>query len=263
MGPVSVESPTHHQSKALLRRVSSYLWCVCRRMGSIPETSVIRGEVLTLPRGREALLHRFFESAARSCASQPALLSENPTDEPLLTFAQLDAAASRLARVIIRHAQTATPTSDGDLIVGVSLAPGAPLIITLLATWKAGAAYMPVEPGIPPQRAAHILADSTPMFVIAEAEVLQAHAPVLIFSELQREASELSDEPIPEEHVLQSELDNTERIAAVLYTSGSTGSPKGVRLPHRAVLNRLRWQWRTFPFTEDEQVCVFKVTIKS
>ena len=41
-------------------------------------------------------------------------------------------------------------------------------------------------------------------------------------------------------------------LAAVLYTSGSTGVPKGVRIPQRAVLNRLSWQWSTFPYSENE-----------
>ena len=43
-------------------------------------------------------------------------------------------------------------------------------------------------------------------------------------------------------------------LAAVLYTSGSTGVPKGVRIPQKAVLNRLSWQWSTFPYSENE-VC--------
>ncbi|KAF4530883.1 hypothetical protein B566_EDAN018833 [Ephemera danica] len=186
---------------------------------------MVQGDSVILPR---SLLHRVFEAAARQCGNQPALLSEDPyAVEPLLTFSQLDSAASRLARVIIRHAKSASPSPrDGDFIVAVSLSPGAPLIITLLASWKAGAAYMPVEPGIPPKRAAHILADSTPLFVIAENDAMQEYASVLLYSELEREASELCDEPIADEDVLQPELESTERIATVLYTSGSTGSPK-------------------------------------
>ncbi|KAF4527639.1 hypothetical protein B566_EDAN016199, partial [Ephemera danica] len=59
---------------------------------------------------------------------------------------------------------------------------------------------------------------------------MQEYASVLLYSELEREASELCDEPIADEDVLQPELESTERIATVLYTSGSTGSPKGTAL---------------------------------
>ena len=47
---------------------------------------------------------------------------------------------------------------------------------------------------------------------------------------------------------------------AVLYTSGSTGRPKGARITHLAVLNRLTWQWETFPY-QTTDVCVFKVRV--
>ena len=44
-------------------------------------------------------------------------------------------------------------------------------------------------------------------------------------------------------------------LAVVLYTSGSTGTPKGVRLEHQTIYHRLRWQWKTFPFDQDEVGC--------
>ena len=49
-----------------------------------------------------------------------------------------------------------------------------------------------------------------------------------------------------------------DRLYAVLYTSGSTGCPKGARIVHSAILNRLMWQWEKFPYQPND-VCVFKV----
>jgi len=85
----------------------------------------------------------------------------------------------------------------------VSLSPGAPLIATLLAVWKMGASYMPVEPSVPIQRAIHILADSKPIFVVGESKALAEHATVLLFEDLERLTQGLVDTPIPD-HVRQN-----------------------------------------------------------
>ena len=68
---------------------------------------------------------------------------------------------------------------------------------------------------------------------------------------------------IPCSRLFQSKRKNDdfpdERLLAILYTSGSTGIPKGARILHKGAINRLRWQWNEFPYIE-EDVCVFKVT---
>ena len=50
-----------------------------------------------------------------------------------------------------------------------------------------------------------------------------------------------------------------DRLYAVLYTSGSTGCPKGARILQSAIINRLMWQWEKFPYQPND-VCVFKVS---
>ena len=59
--------------------------------------------------------------------------------------------------------------------------------------------------------------------------------------------------PLPPEEKVEKEKEKVEeKVAAVLYTSGSTGTPRGVRIPFRALKNRLLWQWEEYPYQEGE-----------
>ncbi|XP_024887898.1 putative acyl-activating enzyme 19, partial [Temnothorax curvispinosus] len=63
-----------------------------------------------------------------------------------------------------------------------------------------------------------------------------------------------------QEDALQTK-ESLNQLAIVLYTSGSTGIPKGVLIPHATLLNRLQWQWRELPYADDEKRCVFKTSL--
>ncbi|XP_049778766.1 zwittermicin A synthase ZmaJ isoform X1 [Schistocerca cancellata] len=241
-------------------------------MGSVPQLSVLRGEVREDDASAGALLHRILEeAAARADANQVALVCPGSVEDgeagsAVVTLRALDEAASRVARALVRRVQGATgagPNSDGDWLVAVDMRPRAGLVVALLAAWKAGAAYLPLGPGFPAARVHHILREARPALVIADAvdtDVLGGYSAVS-FSELEREAAELSGDPLSDAETLQSKDRRHESpLALVLYTSGSTGVPKGVRLTHATVLNRLRWQWRTFPFSEGE-TCAFKTAL--
>lgn len=223
-------------------------------MGSIPTLSILRGE--PRPLDSEALLHRLMERAAGSSEQQTALMFHNNS----MSFGALDAAASRLARALVRRARNvgARPNGDGDFLVAVCMEPSERLVVALLAVWKAGAAYLPLDPAFPPARVAHILDEARPVLVLAEKEDPALFSDAALYEDLCREAADLSSEPLPDAETLP---DCAPTLALVLYTSGSTGVPKGVRLPHAVVLNRLRWQWRTFPYGSQERVCIFKTAL--
>ena len=148
-----------------------------------------------------------------------------------VTYAQLNRRANRLAHRLI--ALGAGP----DRPVAVCAERGAALIIALLGILKAGAAYVPLDPGHPPERLAYMLADCQPAALLAQASVqgrLPAHAvPVIgLDADAAPGAGWPSSNPDPQRLGVQPS-----HLAYIIYTSGSTGEPKGVMVEHRNVLS--------------------------
>lgn len=84
------------------------------------------------------------------------------------SYSELNKLSNKLARSIRQNVidNRLPSNSDGDYIVAVSMYPSDKLIITLLAIWKAGAAYLPLDPTFPGPRIEHIIRESKPFMVI-------------------------------------------------------------------------------------------------
>lgn len=81
-----------------------------------------------------------------------------------LSYSEMDRAANRLARALLHRL---APQQSEDAIVAVSVAPSDALLLTLLAVWKSGAAYMPLDSQAP-QRVQHIIQEAKPLLVITD-----------------------------------------------------------------------------------------------
>jgi amino acid adenylation domain-containing protein len=113
---------------------------------------------------------------------------------------------------------------------------------TVLAILKAGAAYVPLDPSLPPERMRYVLENAEPVVLLAHSTLAErlppCEAPTLIVDRLDDElAARPETDPPPEA--------GPDDLAYVLYTSGSTGRPKGVAMPHRPVANLIAWQLRS------------------
>ncbi|MBZ4421504.1 amino acid adenylation domain-containing protein, partial [Myxococcus sp. RHSTA-1-4] len=143
-----------------------------------------------------------------------------------LSYAQLDARANRLARLLRTHGVgRARPQ------VGVCLPRSIDLVVALLAILKAGGAYVPLDPDYPAERLSFMARDSRLQRIVTHSSLASRVPPgsgELIHVDT-LEASDHPGAPLP------AGESTAEDLAYVIYTSGSTGQPKGVCVPHRGV----------------------------
>lgn len=228
-------------------------------MGSIPQLSVLKGPTRTL---KPTLLHNIFENIANTTAANSvALIFEENGETKTYTYTELNNLTNRLARVIRQTIleKSLPRNNDGDFIVAVSMHPSDYLVITLLAIWKAGGAYLPLDPTFPKARVEHILREAKPVMVLFDEDAGNfVNTFKLHVNDFLNSSHNLSSNPLSDDELLQHLRDD---LAIVLYTSGSTGVPKGVRLPHTTILNRLQWQFKTFPYSKTETTGVFKTAL--
>ena len=156
--------------------------------------------------------------------------------EVTLSYAELNARSNRLAHHLI--------SSGGgpDTVVGVCLERSVALVVALLAILKAGAAFLPLDPAYPTHRLALILADSTPTLVLSTAAVRDRLPGTVRVIALDASATLASLSRAPAHDPTDLERSEPLRIqhpAYVFYTSGSSGSPKGVVVERLALVNKI------------------------
>ena len=174
---------------------------------------------------------------------QQASLPQPSLQQASMTYAALDAASNKLARYLTQQG------IGPDHIVAILLDRSPEMIIAMLAVLKAGAAYLPLDPGLPTSRVAFMLEDSQASRLITVTShhgALQAGGtsalPGTIDLQdpaLTRQLDDLSADPVGDLERVCPLL--PEHLAYLIYTSGSTGTPKGAGNTHRAIVNHMDW----------------------
>ncbi|MFH8348636.1 amino acid adenylation domain-containing protein [Streptomyces sp. NPDC018045] len=168
----------------------------------------------------------FARQAART-PDAPALVFEDTT----LSYRELDARANRLAHWLT--GQGVGPEARVALVLPRSVE----LAVALLAVWKAGGAYVPVDPEYPPVRRAFVLDDTAPVLVLDEESLPR----------------DLSGLPTTGPAVRLT----PGHAAYVIHTSGSTGVPKGVVVPHAGLAGLAAAHAERFAVTAESRVLQF------
>jgi amino acid adenylation domain-containing protein len=182
----------------------------------------------------DVAVHRLVEARVAAAPGSIAVIDGAQS----LTYGELNARADRLAQAL-----AARGVRRGDR-VGICLPRSAEMIVAWLAALKAGAAYVPLDPDYPAERLAYLVSDADLRVVIDES--WRTGNPACLDSEQNAVSPPTEGKPTGRppagRHGRQDRQDclsstdvSGDDIAYLVYTSGSTGVPKGVAIPHRGI----------------------------
>jgi N-(5-amino-5-carboxypentanoyl)-L-cysteinyl-D-valine synthase len=179
-----------------------------------------------------------FEDIAAKFSTKTSVIYEDES----MTYAELNAASNHLARTL-----NTSVRARPNKIVGLLLQKSVSMFIAILAVWKAGMAYTPIDPTFPPDRINYILEDTEAVALLTSRAHLATVAALPV-----PPAVLCVEDIIPTAEIPFDGDANLERttcctdLAYVYFTSGTTGRPKGVMVEHRGVINLQQALCRTF-----------------
>jgi amino acid adenylation domain-containing protein len=190
---------------------------------------------------KDKCIHQLFEEQVERTPDAVAVKYEDQQ----LTYQDLNHRANHLARYLI---------SSGvgpEKLVGIYVERSITMVVGLLATLKAGGAYVPLEPSYPKERVMFMIKEARPSLVIAEDRLkfdLEEYDGeiVCVDSDWNEIAKQSGNNLTP-----ATKPDN---LAYVMFTSGSTGHPKGVMITHRGISNRLLWMQDAYHLEDSDRV---------
>lgn len=164
-------------------------------------------------------------------------------EESILTYKDLDEKSSNLAAILSSKAKHSS-------YIGIYMERSLEMVVSIIAVLKAGCAYVPLDPGYPNTRIEYMVKNSKIRAVLTKSvyltELISINSEKLLVDNLEE-----LNVPVKNKTKLTTALSDP---AYIIYTSGSTGNPKGVIIPHQAIINHMTWMKKEFPLREGENV---------
>jgi amino acid adenylation domain-containing protein len=166
---------------------------------------------------RDKTIERLFEEQAAKSPDRVAVVTHrtNRTYKTYMTYSQLNQESNRLAQIL--HSKGV----GSGAVVGIMVERSLEMVIGILAILKAGGVYMPIDTGYPEARVRYMMEDGNAKLLLTIDDIVGARHSVPTTGNLQPAV-------------------NPERNAYVMYTSGTTGKPKGTIINHRNVIRLIK-----------------------
>ncbi|AEA62641.1 amino acid adenylation domain protein [Burkholderia gladioli BSR3] len=196
---------------------------------------------------RHRCVHELVEAQAGQTPEAIALVA----GDEQLSYGELNARANQLARYLVKLGV------GPDIPVAVCAERSVAMVVALLAVFKAGGAYLSIDPAYSSARLAHILDDAAPPVMLVDTVGREALGEARLAKHVTVDLSvvlaswdELASDNLPPRSL---GLDSS-HLAYVIYTSGSTGTPKGVMVEHRQLANLVSWHIDRFELKAGSRV---------
>lgn len=195
--------------------------------------------------------HEYLFAAIRAAAPDGARIFLRGTDGQVVTYDQLFARSAQMANVLGRAG-----VRPGDRLA-VQVEKSAEALLLYIACLRTGAVYLPLNPGYTPAEMEYFIADGEPACVVVSPEKESAIAPLargtfLLTLGADGESGSLIAQARGMDQTFADVAPSANELAAILYTSGTTGRPKGAMLSHRNLLTNAQTLHALWQFTSTD-----------
>ncbi len=192
----------------------------------------------------DTCFHQLFEAQVERTPNAVAVVDDRASFSPL-TYRELNERANQLAH------QLRILGVQPEQVVGARMARGADIVISLLAIFKAGGVYMPLDPTLPVERLDYMLSNARASVVLTQSEYAATWSPqqvhiVCLDTDCEIIARQPTSNPV--------HASTPKHLAYVSYTSGSTGLPKGAMVGQQGMVNHLYTKIIDLSLTEGDRV---------
>ena len=254
---LAIEYATDLFKESTIKTFASQIQNICKQMVQTLDIPVFKQDMLSeqerdfLVHGlnetqkeipTNVTLHQLFDEQVNKTPHNIAI----HTEKGAVSYGMLQQESDKLAIYLQQNGIT-----SGD-IVGFCMERSEQLIIAILAIWKAGAAYLPLDINYPTDRLLHMLSDSQTHWVVVgqetEKKIKQLNASVQLLN--------INNRPADFEGKIEMDY-SPNQAAYVMYTSGSTGLPKGVVVTHQNVINHNLYAIKAYDLDSTDRILQF------
>ena len=258
---VSINYATDLFERKTIERLAAYFRQIVLTVTENAEVKLSEIEVLS-EQERHELLYTFNDTAVAYPRDKSIIdvweeqVEKTPEKVALydasasITYSELNVRANQLARYL-----TQQTVGSGD-VVGVMMPRSIDYIAGVLAVVKSGAMYVPIDATYPDDRMNYMLKNSRAKVLLSQEDLLAKKS---VAADCQVCAYDALRVGVKEQNPTNLGKPVAEDVY-VMYTSGSTGLPKGVRGSHAGLMNRLHWGWQQYPIAKHETFC-FKTNV--